>query len=173
MGFCHEFTFKNKHEVFDEQVLKQIKKILHIFHNKGIIAYEKDIQQEPEMSEKCIRFNGSTEQYAYETFYFTPDCTQYNFLKTGGWSAKPEYDFITICVLCLLKKHYGEEFILVSDAFYCQSNDPDLVRWYQALKYLNKIFKDKKIRIQDVRPSSKELLRDAVEELKTRFTTPA
>ena len=174
MGFTHEFSWKQPFESFDKDLQKKIRRVLHIFHNKGIVQYELDNPDAPVANEAEIRFNGSREKdTGYETFFLDTKITGYNFIKTGVWNGKP-YDFVVVMTLILIKTHSTtrDNFILDSDAFHVPETDPDFITWLRAIKYLNKLFKAK-IKLDDIRPSKKELVQNAVSELSNKFSMPA
>lgn len=172
MGFTSTFYFKNPQEKFDEEVIKKIRRVLHIFHNKQLIQLNKESTEAPVAEETKIKFNGKGDQ-GMDCFYLIPSVTNpHNFIKTGHWEAKP-YTFIVYLVLILLKDFYKEQFIFDTDGFYITDIiDPDGYIILKAIKYLNKLF-GMKLKLSDIKPNKKELVKGAVKELAGKFSMPA
>ncbi|MGF7058692.1 hypothetical protein [Brassicibacter mesophilus] len=142
MGYTHYFNFKEKQNMFDEEVLKKLKKVTYCFFNKGIIQAENDNPEKPVVTPREIVFNGIGEE-GHETFYLTPDTIESNFCKT----AHKDYDFPTCVILLILKVHYQDIFELRSDGFYGELDE----NWRKAITYVNKLYGETVVSIKDIK----------------------
>lgn len=146
MGICHEFWFNKPMKKFDPEVIEMINGVLNSFHKKGLIQLSTKEEEKPVCDEKEICFNGKGDK-GYESFFLTPKTKNYHFIKVGAWQSN-EYDIVVCIVLLLLKVHYGDKFYLNSDNFCPPKEDAKV--WFRAIKYVNTIFKEPKVRLEDV-----------------------
>lgn len=116
MGYTHYYGISERVKVGEQHrsgfraSLPHIRDI--VAHHANILTYECDeLTMGPEVSEKCIRFNGRNDD-GYETFQFSPD-NERTFCKTAH---KP-YD-LPVCECLLILNVYVPDFHLRSDGFY-------------------------------------------------------
>ncbi len=123
MGYTHYWRpkadgLKNLKDKWGSVVQPLLLHIVSHFHAAGVIEYECDVPEAPQLDAECVRFNGVGD-LGHETFYFShQDRTDFEFCKT----ARKPYD-TAVCACLLVLEHYGP-IGLSSDGLYARGASP-------------------------------------------------